>query len=86
MATKLIGPDLINAIYPVVVERLRHPKEHVRKKAIMVLHRFHQLDPTHEGPLAGLELDKHFRTMLCDKVSRAHGAACAREGAGERAP
>lgn len=32
VTTKLIGPDLINAVYPMVVERLRHPKEHVRKK------------------------------------------------------
>lgn len=76
VCTKLIGPDLINAVYPVVVERLRHPKEHVRKKAVMALHRFHQLDPKHEGPLAGIDLDKHFRTMLCDKVgggNKPHG-------------
>jgi hypothetical protein len=35
----------------------------------MALHRFHQLDPRHEGPLAGLEIDKHLRTSLCDKVA-----------------
>jgi len=40
----------------------------VRKKAIMALHRFEQLDPQHEGPLAGAELEVHFRRMLCDKV------------------
>ncbi|GLC48271.1 hypothetical protein PLESTB_000077700 [Pleodorina starrii] len=68
-ATRLIGADLVNAVYPVVVERLRHPKEHVRKKAVMALHWFGQLDPRREGPLAGVELDKHFRTMLCDKIS-----------------
>jgi hypothetical protein len=39
VCTKLIGPDLINAVYPVVVELLKHPKDHVRKKAIMALHR-----------------------------------------------
>ncbi|GLI59980.1 hypothetical protein VaNZ11_002038 [Volvox africanus] len=66
-ATRLIGADLVNAVYPVAVERLRHPKEHVRKKAIMALHWFGQLDPRRDGPLAGVELDKHFRTMLCDK-------------------
>ncbi|GIL65486.1 hypothetical protein Vafri_19255 [Volvox africanus] len=66
-ATRLIGADLVNAVYPVVVERLRHPKEHVRKKAVMALHWFGQLDPRRDGPLAGVELDKHFRTMLCDK-------------------
>ncbi len=118
VCTKLIGPDLINAVYPLVIDRLKHPKEHVRKKAIMALHRyaismvliqlwhntagrkptaeprtqttgqadcvsvcvrshmcmcvcvyrFYQLDPRREGPLAGLEIDKHLRTMLCDKV------------------
>jgi hypothetical protein len=26
VTTKLIGPDLINAVYPMVVERLKHPK------------------------------------------------------------
>ena len=34
----------------------------------MVLHRFHQLDPKHQGPLAGMDMDQHFRTALCDKV------------------
>eukprot|EP00798_Chlamydomonas_sp_ICE-L_P014265 gene14265-20238_t len=67
VCTKLIGPDLITAVYPLVIERLAHPKETVRKKAIMVLQRFHQLDPTREGALAGVDLDRHFRTMLCDK-------------------
>ncbi|GFH14152.1 adaptin_N domain-containing protein, partial [Haematococcus lacustris] len=67
VTTKLIGADLINAVFPMVVERLKHPKETVRKKAIMALHRFQQLDPRHEGALAGLDTDKHLRTCLCDK-------------------
>mmetsp|Transcript_32614 Transcript_32614/g.72040 ORF Transcript_32614/g.72040 Transcript_32614/m.72040 type:complete len:1058 (+) Transcript_32614:132-3305(+) len=75
VTTKLIGPELINAVYPMVVERLRHPKEHVRKKAIMVLHRFHQFDPRREGPLAGVDMDRHFRTMLCDKDPSVMSAA-----------
>ena len=74
--TRLIGPDLINAVYPVVVERLRHPKDAVRKKAVMALHWFHSLDPTREGALMGVDVDRHFRTMLCDKVSG--GAAAGR--------
>ena len=45
-----------------------HPLYQVRKKAVMVLHRFHQLDPRREGPLAGVDIDRNFRTMLCDKV------------------
>ncbi|KAJ9511423.1 hypothetical protein QJQ45_029917 [Haematococcus lacustris] len=68
VTTKLIGADLINAVFPMVVERLKHPKETVRKKAIMALHRFQQLDPRREGALAGLDTDKHLRTCLCDKV------------------
>jgi hypothetical protein len=44
-------------------------REAVRKKAVMALHRFHQLDPRHDGPLAGLDIDKHLRTSLCDKVA-----------------
>jgi AP-4 complex subunit epsilon-1 len=58
----------VNAVYPVVLERLRHPKETVRKKAVMALQWFSSLDPRREGPLMGVELERHFRTMLCDKV------------------
>lgn len=65
---KLIGPDLINAVLPGVVALLTHGKELVRKKAILALHRFYQLDPGGEGPLQGVELHKHFRQALCDKV------------------
>lgn len=65
---KLINADLINAVLPTIVELLSHPKEMVRKKAVMALHRFHQLDPSHDGALHGVDLDRHFRQMLCDKV------------------
>ncbi len=40
----------------------------VRKKAVMALHRFEQLDPRHDGPLSGADIDGHLRRMLCDKV------------------
>ncbi len=40
----------------------------MRKKAVLALHWFSQLDPRREGPLTGVELERHFRTMLCDKV------------------
>lgn len=40
----------------------------VRKKAVMALHRFEQLDPLHEGPLSAADIDVHLRRMLCDKV------------------
>ena len=33
------------------------------------LGRYHQLDPEHEGPLSGADLDRHFKQALCDKVT-----------------
>ena len=65
---KLIGPDLINAVLPAVTGLTSHPKELVRKKAVMALHRFQQLDPKHEGQLSGADLDSYYRQALCDKV------------------
>jgi hypothetical protein len=35
------------------MERLTHPRESVRKKAVMALLHFHQMDPDRSGPLAG---------------------------------
>lgn len=66
---KLISQDLINAVLPGVTALLSHPKELVRKKAVMALHRFQQLDPDHEGALSGMDFDRHFRQALCDKAS-----------------
>ena len=34
----------------------------------MALHRFEQLDPTHDGPLSDVDSDAQLRRMLCDKV------------------
>ena len=65
---KLIGPDLINAVLPAVTGLASHPKDLVRKKAVMALHRFQQLDPKHEGQLSGADLDSFYRQALCDKV------------------
>lgn len=53
-------------------------QEAVRKKAVMALHWFHTLDPTREGPLLGLDIDRHFRTMLCDRVRLGRAMGCAR--------
>ena len=58
----------MNAVLPGAQELLTHPKELVRKKAVMLLHRFEQLDPGHQGPLLDIDLGKHFRQALCDKV------------------
>lgn len=40
-------------VLPHVIERLTHPRESVRKKAVMALLHFHQMDPDRSGPLAG---------------------------------
>lgn len=42
---RLINEETIPAVLPQVVELLAHPKEAVRKKAIMALHRFYQRSP-----------------------------------------
>lgn len=60
--------DLLTAVLAPVLKLLSHDQPMVRKKAVMALHRFEQLDPHHEGPLDGADLDSHFRRMLCDKV------------------
>jgi AP-4 complex subunit epsilon-1 len=68
VSTKLIGADLVSALLPLVVDRcLGHPKEAVRKKAILALVHFHSLDPEGTGPLAGVDLPRHLRAALCDK-------------------
>jgi hypothetical protein len=41
------------AVLPLVTERLGHPRESVRKKAVMALHHFYQMDPDRSGQLAG---------------------------------
>jgi AP-4 complex subunit epsilon-1 len=42
---KLINDETIPAVLPQVVDLLSHPKELVKKKAVMALHRFHQRAP-----------------------------------------
>ncbi len=66
--TKLISADLIAAVLAPVLQLLGHPRELVRKKAVAVLQRFEQLDPAHDGPLSGADVDAHLRRMLCDKA------------------
>ncbi|KAL0026447.1 hypothetical protein WJX79_010441 [Trebouxia sp. C0005] len=84
---KLISPDLINAVLPRTLELLTHPKELVRKKAVMALDRYLQLDPERDGPLAGVDLDRHLRQALCDKDPSVMSAAlCALQEAIQRDP
>ncbi|CAA6668204.1 unnamed protein product [Spirodela intermedia] len=66
---KLINEETIPAVLPQVVELLGHPKETVRKKAIMALHRFHQRAPTTMSHLIS-----NFRKRLCDNDPGVMGA------------
>lgn len=40
-------------VLPLVIERLSHPRECVRKKAVMALLHFHHMDPDRSGALMG---------------------------------
>ncbi|KAK1282590.1 AP-4 complex subunit epsilon [Acorus calamus] len=66
---RLVNEETIPAILPQVVELLGHPKEAVRKKAVMALHRFHQKSP---GSVS--HLLSNFRKRLCDNDPGVMGA------------
>ncbi|XP_057963942.1 AP-4 complex subunit epsilon [Malania oleifera] len=66
---KLINEETIPAVLPQVVELLGHPKEAVRKKAIMALHRFYQRSPS-----SVTHIISNFRKRLCDNDPGVMGA------------
>ncbi|KAK8505029.1 hypothetical protein V6N13_140025 [Hibiscus sabdariffa] len=66
---KLINEETIPAVLPQVVELLAHPKEAVRKKATMALHRFYQKSPSSVSHLVS-----NFRKRLCDNDPGVMGA------------
>ncbi|XVF52161.1 hypothetical protein PTKIN_Ptkin04bG0242600 [Pterospermum kingtungense] len=66
---KLINEETIPAVLPQVVELLSHPKEVVRKKAIMALHRFY-----HKSPSSVSHLVSNFRKRLSDNDPGVMGA------------
>ncbi|KAI4370805.1 hypothetical protein MLD38_019114 [Melastoma candidum] len=66
---RLINEETIPAVLPQVVELLGHPKEAVRKKAIMALHRFYQKSPSTVSHLVS-----NFRKKLCDNDPGVMGA------------
>ena len=68
---KLLSAELVNAVLPAILELLKHPKELVRKKAVMALHRFEQVDPLHEGPLHHVDTYASIRDALRDKAGPA---------------
>ena len=63
-----MNSDAVGALVEQVVTLTSHAKEGVRKKAIMALHRFCQMDPTAEGGLSGIDVNGILRKTLCDKV------------------
>ncbi|XP_031479468.1 AP-4 complex subunit epsilon [Nymphaea colorata] len=67
---KLINEETIPAVLPQVVELLGHPKEAVRKKAVMALHRFFQ-----RAPSSVSHLISNFRKRLCDNDPGVMGAS-----------
>ncbi|KAI5002942.1 hypothetical protein ZWY2020_027592 [Hordeum vulgare] len=68
-ASRLIGEEAIPAVLPQVVDLLAHPKEAVRKKAVMALHRFYQRPPSSVSHLVS-----NFRKRLCDNDPGVMGA------------
>jgi AP-4 complex subunit epsilon-1 len=67
---KLLNEETIPAVLPQVVELLTHPKELVRKKAVMALRRFHQRAPSTISHLV-----PKFQQILCDKDPSVMSAA-----------
>jgi len=61
VTAKLVNSETIPAMLPLVVKLLEHKEGSVKKKAVMCLHRFHQLDPASIATLGG-----PIRKALCD--------------------
>ena len=68
----LITSDMVPAMTTHVIKLLDHPNETVRKKAIICLHRFHQLAPDLVTPEEMLE---KLRKVLCDRDPAVMGAS-----------
>ncbi|XP_027345534.1 AP-4 complex subunit epsilon-like isoform X1 [Abrus precatorius] len=66
---KLINEETIPAVLPSVIDLLSHPKDAVRKKAVMALYRFH-----HKSPSSVSHLLSNFRKRLCDNDAGVMGA------------
>ncbi|GLD91736.1 hypothetical protein PINS_up000269 [Pythium insidiosum] len=67
---KLMTVEMIPAVQPLVLDLLRHDAELVRKKAVMAVHRFHQLNPESVS-----ECGDALRRALCDRDPSVMGAS-----------
>ncbi|XP_071504361.1 AP-4 complex subunit epsilon-1-like [Diadema antillarum] len=62
-SSQLIGPEMIPAILPSIEEKLQHPQEVVRKKAVLALHSF-----LLKSPQLISQMTDRFQQALCDRA------------------
>jgi len=60
---KVVSGDAVSSVLPQVADCLKHPSDHVRKKAVMALHRFYQ-----RAPATVAHMTTPLRQMLADPV------------------
>ena len=70
--TNIITSDMVPAMQALVLKMLDHSSEIVRKKAIIALHRFHQLAPE---SVERQDLVDKLRKVLCDRDPGVMGAS-----------
>lgn len=70
--TSIITSDMVPAMQALVLKMMDHPSELVRKKAIIALHRFHQLAPE---AVEKQDLVILLRKVLCDRDPSVMGAS-----------
>uniref|UniRef100_A0AAY4ELC9 AP-4 complex subunit epsilon n=1 Tax=Denticeps clupeoides TaxID=299321 RepID=A0AAY4ELC9_9TELE len=62
VVSQLFPKDMIPAILPLVEEKLTNPKEIIRRKAVLALHKFYLIAPNQVQ-----HIHSKFRKALCDK-------------------
>ncbi|XP_037109389.1 AP-4 complex subunit epsilon-1 [Syngnathus acus] len=62
IVSQLFPKDMIPAILPLVEEKLTHPKEIIRRKAVLALYKFYLIAPNQVQ-----HIHNKFRRALCDK-------------------
>ncbi|XP_056137816.1 AP-4 complex subunit epsilon-1 [Lampris incognitus] len=62
VVSQMFPKDMIPAILPLVEEKLTHPKEIIRRKAVLALHKFYLIAPNQVQ-----HIHNKFRKALCDK-------------------
>ncbi|XP_042351610.1 AP-4 complex subunit epsilon-1 [Plectropomus leopardus] len=62
VVSQLFPKDMIPAILPLVEEKLNHPKEIIRRKAVLALYKFYLIAPNQVQ-----HIHNKFRKALCDK-------------------